>query len=241
MTSWYRKNERLFNEERASLAASHSELTLDVLPNGAALNCRHRVRAESAVTKGFYSLQIPDSRRRVEYRISILHPPDYPKTPPIMFGNDPKLPMDDLDRHMIRGGQACLAVRSDVITRWVKAPRIVSFLDGLVAPFLVWQVHFDAFGRPPPWGERSHGAKGILEFYAEALVLPVDESTLGFIRLVARKNEPQGHEECPCGSGKRLRHCHRDNVLKARQTLSRQAALADLSVMDGDCVKKCNV
>ncbi len=238
MTAWYRQNKRLFDEERAALAASHSDLKLAVLPEGTALNCRHRLRTESAVTKGIYSLQIPENnRRRVEYRISILHPSDYPKSPPIMFGDDPKLPMDDLDRHMISGGQACLAVQTDLIIRWVKAPRIVPFLDRLVAPFLVWQVHFDAFGRPPSWGERSHGAKGILEFYAEALALPVDESTLGFIRLVARKNDPKGHEECPCGSKKRLRYCHRDHILKARQTLSRQAVLTDLSILKGNCVK----
>lgn len=92
--------------------------------------------------------------------------------------------------------------------RWQAAPNIVSFLDTIVAPFLAWQVYYDAFGCPPPWGERAHFGKGVLQYYAEILGLPETANIIGFMRLLARKNPPQGHESCPCGSGKNLRACN---------------------------------
>ncbi|MGW8159496.1 MAG: SEC-C metal-binding domain-containing protein [Desulfoprunum sp.] len=34
-------------------------------------------------------------------------------------------------------------------------------------------------------------------------------NVIDFIRLLARKHTPQGHELCPCGSGNKLRNCHK--------------------------------
>ncbi len=66
----------------------------------------------------------------------------------------------------------------------------------------------DAFGKPPEWGERAHGKDSILKYYAELLGIAADSNILGFMKLLARKNPPKGHEICPCGSGEKLRKCH---------------------------------
>jgi len=238
VTSWYAHNPRLYEQERIDLAEEYPGLTLDIRPQGTELNSQCRLKVESAITAGLFHLQIPNSERCIDYRISILHPDDYPDRPPIMLCDDPKLPIGNIDRHILSNGQACLAVRTDLNARWVAAPRIVPFLKTLVGPYLAWQVYYDAFGRPPPWGERSHGAQGILEYYAEALGIPVDEHTKDFIVLLARKNDPKGHEECPCGSGKRLRHCHRNRILDARQCRSWKHAQDDLRSLEGDYRKQ---
>jgi hypothetical protein len=73
---------------------------------------------------------------------------------------------------------------------------------------LAWQLYYDAFGKPPEWGERSHGIKGILEYYAEFLNMSDHHAIINFMKLLSRKNHPKGHEFCPCGSKRRIRHCH---------------------------------
>ncbi len=98
----------------------------------------------------------------------------------------------------------------------MSAPNIVAFLDAIVAPFLAWQVYYDTYGCPPEWGQRSHGKQGIVEFYAEILGLEANVNIQGFLILLARKNTPGGHEICPCGSGRRLRNCHIEVVMKCK-------------------------
>lgn len=49
--------------------------------------------------------------------------------------------------------------------------------------------------------------------------------------LLARKNQPKGHETCPCNSGKKLRNCHRDVLYDARQRVAWQHAAYDLATL----------
>ena len=107
-------------------------------------------------------------------------------------------------------------------------PNIVNFLEGFVAPFLVWQAYYDAHQKPPSWGERSHFADGIIEYYAELLGMNKYPSVVGFMRLLARKNRPKGHEICPCGSGERLRNCHRELLYSIREQVDWEYVAVDL-------------
>ena len=216
MAQWYETNQRLFREEKAALTCKHPSLIFEVLSAGTPINKYVSLEREEAVVRGIYYLEVPDTTRKYDYCIALRLPDDYPKHPPVMYCNDPKLPID-IDRHILKNGQACLGAAAEVRWKWFSAPNIASFLDVLVAPFLAWQVFFDAYGHPPPWGQRSHGKEGILEFYAEILGLKVDVNIEGFMRLLARKETPGGHESCPCESGRRLRNCHKNAVNAARQ------------------------
>ena len=169
--------------------------------------------------------------------MSILLPIKYPKIPPEIFCNDPKLPIGNIDRHIMKDGRACLGVQADIGMRWAAGPTIVGFLENIVEPFLVWQAYYDAWQKPPPWGEFSHAKNGIIEFYAELLGRKMDSTVLGFIKLLARKNRPKGHEPCPCNSGKRLRNCHRDLIYDIRKLIAWQYVekdLQDLIRADGE-------
>ena len=76
--------------------------------------------------------------------------------------NDPKLPIGNIDRHIMPDGSVCLGVYADIMIRWIMKPDIVNFLEDFAAPFLVWQTYYDARQKPPPWGQRSHFADGII-------------------------------------------------------------------------------
>lgn len=231
MGQWYESNRRLFREERKALASACPLLRLAIVGPGFKLNSTYGLVLESAVVHGTYSLHVPDTSRHIEYGIVLVLPGDYPKRPPVMYCNDPKLPIGNIDRHIMSDGRACLAVHAEIGTRWPPGSTIIDFLDILVAPFLAWQAYHDEYQKPPPWGECSHGAQGIIEYYAELLSRSADSSVVGFMRLLARKNRPKGHEPCPCNSGERLRNCHRDLVYDARQSVAWQDAAHDLVVL----------
>lgn len=231
MNQWYASNRRLFREERSGLAAACPLLRLVVVGPGFEINRACRLKLECAVAHGRYCLPIPATDREIEYGIALLLPGNYPKCPPEMFCNDPKLPIGNIARHIMNDGRACLGVQAEISIRWSAGSTIVNFLDSLVAPFLAWQAYYDVHKKPPPWGERSHNAQGILEFYAELLGRSVDSSVVGFMRLLARKNQPKGHEPCPCNSGRRLRNCHRDLVYDVRQSVAWQDVAHDLEVL----------
>jgi ubiquitin-protein ligase len=231
MVPWYITNQRFFQEEKAALACKHPSLILEVFSAGTSLNKYACLQREEAVAWGIYYLEVPGTTRKYDYSVALRLPDDYPKYPPVMYCNDPKLPTN-IDRHILKNGQACLGVTTEVRRNWSAGPNMVSFLDEFVAPFLAWQVYFDANGYPPAWGQRSHDKKGVLEFYAEILDLEVDANIVDFMRLLARKNIPGGHEMCPCESGRRLRNCHKDAVHAARQQVEWNDVKSDLLLLE---------
>jgi hypothetical protein len=231
MTPWFKSNRKLFREERAALTSVAPLLGMVIVGPSFKLNSKLVLEQESVVIRGTYGISIPDSTRHIEYGIFILMPNNYPKQLPIMFCNDPKLPIGDIDRHIMDNGSACLGVYADTMTRWSLKPDIVNFLESFVAPFLVWQAYYDAHQKPPPWGERSHFADGIIEYYAELLGINNRQTVVEFMKLLARKNHPKGHEVCPCGSGIRLRNCHRELLYRIREKVAWQYVAVDLQTV----------
>jgi hypothetical protein len=190
------------------------------------------------VVHGTYGISIPDSEDQIEYGICILLPDRYPEQLPVLFCNDPKLPIGIIDRHILSDGSACLGVYADLMTRWSMKSNIASFLEHFVAPFLVWQAYYDAHQKPPSWGQRTHFADGIIEYYADLLEMNRRQSIIAFMKLLARKNRPKGHEPCPCGSSERLRNCHRQLLYNTREKVEREYVFKDLqTVLKNDQVK----
>jgi hypothetical protein len=232
MGNWYENNRKLFREERIALAAAFPLLQLVIVGPEFRINSHFVLKHEFAVVQGTYSLCDPNLMSDIEYKIVLVFPPDYPKNCPVMYCNDPKLPIGNIDRHIMGDGSACLGVKGEIAMRWQSNRTLVHLLKDFVEPFLVWQACYDIFQKPPEWGERSHLGPGILEFYAELLNVPVDSNVAGFMKLLARKNQPKGHEICPCDSGQRLRNCHRELVYANRLKVPWLAVQQDLEVLN---------
>jgi len=139
MAQWYEGNHKLFREERAALALALPLLRMVVVGPGFKINSVCMLKHEYAIVHGMYNLHIPDSWRQIEYGIVLAFPRNYPKRPPEMFCNDPKLPLGDIDRHIMGDGRACLGVHGEITMRWLLSSTIVGFLENFVAPFLAWQ------------------------------------------------------------------------------------------------------
>jgi len=107
MAQWYEGNRKLFRKEMRALASACPLMRFEVVGPRFRINNVYSLKHESAIAHGTYTLQVPDSTRQIEYGIVLLLPNNYPKRPPEMFCNDPKLPIGDIDRHIMSDGRAC--------------------------------------------------------------------------------------------------------------------------------------
>lgn len=165
------------------------------------------------------------------YTTNLEVPSDYPSAPPILHCNPAEIPWE-LDRHVVpQSGHACLCARSEYRLHWPEGASLSAFFEHLVKPYFLGQFYYEAHGCWPPTGARSHGWKGIIEAYIE-LCSPFgnasNETIIRVMRLLARKNNPQGHKTCPCGSGRSLRQCHREELMTLRKKVWPKDAAADL-------------
>jgi hypothetical protein len=75
---------------------------------GFRLNSESYLKWESTVVQRTYGISIPNSAHQVKYGIFILMPNQYPKQLSHLYCNDPKLPIGDIDRHIMPDDSACL-------------------------------------------------------------------------------------------------------------------------------------
>lgn len=229
---WYRLRPLYFEAERESVRELQPLMALDVCSKSFPVGLRWQLPMECAVCSGMFQLRVPGMPRSLDYSIAIVLQPDHPQTHPLMFSNDPRMPAGRLDRHIVDTGQACLGVSAELRRKWTAQDGIGGFFRKFVEPFIYWQAFYDAHGVPPPEGERSHGARGILEFYSEELGVSNQEEIPGLMTLLGQRKPPKGHIPCPCGSGLKLRNCHGDLIWKAHGKLNPDDVLADLKVVN---------
>jgi len=168
------------------------------------------------------------------YSVHLELPINYPTGIPILR-IDPKEISWISDRHINeKNGEACLCVRSEYRVHWPPGSSIAIFIERLVRPYFAAQLYYDAHRSWPVNAARSHGRDGILEAYKE-LSLPLGDTSLGTIeklmRLLARRDNPKGHEPCPCGSSLRLRNCHSEVLKQLRKSISSEHARVDLETV----------
>ncbi len=181
----------------------------------------------SALVTG--SLEI---EQHISYSVKLYLTEDYPRREPILICDKAEVPWI-LDRHVFPvNGRACLCARSETRIHWPWDSNIVNFIDKLVIPFFVWQNYYESYGEAPPSGERSHFEPGIIEAFKDILK-PIqnltEEKIYRFMKLLARKKEPAGHELCPCLSGKKLRFCHSHLLKYLRSTIDPRHVRLDMN------------
>ena len=168
------------------------------------------------------------------FSIDLEVPGNYPRGIPKLWCDRTEIPWE-ADRHVYPNGLACLCVSSEYRKHWPPGSDLTDFLSILVRPYLIGQAYYQDHGHWPSGRERSHGVEGIIEAYQDflaplgAVTPPVIEN---FVRLLARRTDPKGHEPCPCGSGKRLRNCHRSFLVTLRRAIDPENAKEDCKLLD---------
>ena len=231
MRQWFDLNPDYFQQEKAAVAAEQSGLILEIAPTGTRVTQSHSLVHARAICRGTYALRVPDSPREYRYSITVITQSRHPTEVPTLCCNDPMLPAGILDRHIMDDGMACLGIGAEIKRKWRPEHGLIGFFKNFVSPFLAWQVYYDTYGHAAPSGQRSHGVKGIMEYYAEELGLDDLSCVPYFMKLLAKRDRPSGHLMCPCGSGKKLRDCHGAAIWHTRENIKWWHVREDLSQM----------
>lgn len=85
-------------------------------------------------------------------------------------------------------------------------------MEGAISSYLYAALFHKKYKRYP-YGDRPHGAKGILQYYMEFFDVSSDKEVLGLLGAIYQGNY-RGHLPCPCGSGIKTRKCHGKQLLE---------------------------
>ena len=157
----------------------------------------------------FLNHYFEDVRMTGKFELQISVPVDFPLTLPKV-----KELSHYINRnypHIYQNGQFCLASDLELKMFFSQDVDISSFIDQYVIPYLYTYRFYEEYG-VYPYGERSHGTMGDLE-YLKDLFRADDWGQVLNIMIFVVQSQYKGHLLCPCGSGRRIRNCHGD-ILK---------------------------
>jgi hypothetical protein len=181
--------------------------------------------------RGSYTLTHED-RLLDRYPIEVEIGPEYPQELPIIKEVSGSITQTG-DNHINADGSICLFVPDE---RWRHFPlgaRLIEFFNGPVRNHFLG-LSLKRLGVDWPFGERSHGREGIFESYSE-LLGTIDKPIIYRYLYYLSKPEIKGHWLCPCGSKKKLRHCHIELVRDLREKIpSKTAAVSLYTLLRGD-------
>jgi len=179
---------------------------------------------------GFPILQ--DASELDRFQIRMVVPATFPKKIPIVFELGGRVPLNNPDWHTYDGGSLCLIVPEE----WLINPQhesLMAFLNGPVRNyFIAHALSEEGIGRP--MGERPHFGDGLWEAYGEMVASKDRALTQRFLECLA-DDKIRGHVKCPCGSDKKMRHCHMAHLLELKKKIKSaiaESALKRLKLRD---------
>lgn len=163
-----------------------------------------QIQGEICFNQAYKDIALQD-----KYKIQILFPFDYPKKIPIVSELENRIP-SSADSHNNKNGDGfCLGVPGDIYAKIYKNSTFKYFISEIVIPFLYANTFYEKY-KKYPWPTRPHFGAGLIEYYQTLFNLKNEELTKKFLYNIAFSKEiVKGHTQCPCGSGKKFRNCHR--------------------------------
>ena len=144
------------------------------------------------------------------YVVLLVFLPDFPNVEPLVWEVSSRVPRT-AERHVFpKDGNCCLGVWEEWL---ICAPSraVADFMRDPLQSYFESQTYFEMHG-DWPYGQRSHGVQGVVEAFADVLGVAPQIAVIHDYLTVLAREQPKGHHPCPCGSGRRLRHCHLELV-----------------------------
>jgi hypothetical protein len=116
--------------------------------------------------------------------------------------------------HLYADKTCCLGLTHEVISIWGDKQLAKDFFDKIVDIFLINLLSFRQIGKCAT-EERPHAEAGIIDYYKDLIGMTATEcrNALPYLHQKVSCNElAKGHNPCPCGGGKILRHCHGEQI-----------------------------
>lgn len=173
-------------------------------------------------TATFGNVPIDDS-----FNIRIIVEKDYPNRFPVVEELDGRI--DSSFSHFysrtplqIKRGQSgllCLGSRFEMRLHLEADNSLLNFINRFVISYLYAYCYWEIYSIMP-YGERSHGIDGDIEFILEYLEIEDPSQILSFANSIANSNFRYiGAKLCPCGSGMQMRDCIHKKLLLSLPSL----------------------
>jgi hypothetical protein len=208
---WHRRDPALFEKQKVEVEANFPEL-------------HFRVVGDLVLVVGTFPIIFMGTVLD-RYSVEIALATDYPKSLPSVREIGGRIPWA-AERHINCDGTACVLLPDERWKAWPVGATLLDFLNGPVRNFFLGQSLVER-GDPWPFGQWSHGAAGIREYYGELLNTRDTQVICQYLECVSAK-KAKGHWPCPCGNGKRLRECHGATVQALREKIARKDAATSL-------------
>ena len=163
-----------------------------------------------------------------QFRVRLEYPARFPHVPPRMFDHDRRF-TPSLDGHLFSTYEICLTLPE----RHEFSVGLDDLTEEVLGATLIWfhkRLIFDSTKQWPGPAER-HGINAVIDLLVERQV--VADATAISRWVMSHATAPTGtpgkpdlYAPCPCGSCKRLKFCHRDEL---------QPVFARLAQLPGDC------
>lgn len=144
--------------------------------------------------------------------------------------------IDEYYPHQYTNGQFCLASDLELRMFFSQDTDICSFIEKYVIPYLYTYRFYEEYG-VYPYGERSHGTMGNLEYLKDLFQVDDWKQVLDIMLFVVQSSY-RGHLLCPCGSGKRIRKCHGEILKKVMNAALQDECRAILFEIERECNRK---
>lgn len=147
---------------------------------------------------------------------------NFPAEIPVVKGTDgrirPKTTVRESNYkgHIYPDGRFCLELDTVIKIALDQNPSVLFFLTEYLGPYLFGFLYFQKHGIMP-FGERAHGVDGAMGYYCELFDVEDTQSAEKLLYILVNSSF-KGHRDCPCGSLKRYRHCHRQQITDLRQS-----------------------
>lgn len=191
---------------------------------------------ERATVRG--TLAISYEGREVDrFRLAMQVPWDFPRSWPTIWEIGGRIPCTP-ERHIFPSdGSICVLLPEEAYFTLPRTVTLIQYLDGPVRNYLIGQCCVEA-GQGWPWGERSHGVRGVEEFYQEILGT-TDPMTISRFLLLIVEGRFKGHWQCPCGNGEIIRRCHKDVLYSIRERIPEPLLIRYLNMIAEEIKKAC--
>ena len=163
-----------------------------------------------------------------DYELSIVVSEDFPASVPkvrLSDGAPATYPHVDSD------GTLCLGVNGEIAMAMNNsAVPLIAFYDEVLLPN-IYAIEYYRRYRVMPFGDRSHGSQGVLEFYREFFDVDDESAVCQLLRAAAFRSPYRRRGKCPCGSKLRATHCHANHIDQLRACVDKSILMDDLALV----------
>lgn len=159
------------------------------------------------------------------FNIAISVSQGYPYCIPVLIEISEIIPRD-IDWHISSEGLCCIDVSHNLIAMSKIGINICKFISDKIYPYFANQLYKLTVNKYAG-KEYAHHLDGVIQYYIEDHLLPNKHAVISLLEKIVMKSRIGRNDKCPCGSGKKVKHCHRQSI-ETIKTLGMERVKTDL-------------